>query len=137
MPTSAILSLPMAATVCNFAQFALLYHLQPISATANPKNKNSFLVQKRVFVVLLLEDGGDKRDRTADLLNAIQALSRIIWCTTPDVRESAYFKTRPHHTAATHATHHYDVIEYIPAERVCQVATPPLPDPRCLYCRSR
>ena len=36
--------------------------------------KTKKLVFKRVF---LLHSGGDKRDRTADLLNAIQALSQL------------------------------------------------------------
>ena len=38
---------------------------------------------------LLRRYGGDKRDRTADLLNAIQALSQLSY--TPTVRKSKYF----------------------------------------------
>ena len=44
---------------------------------------------KPKFDFVVCRFGGDKRDRTADLLNAIQALSRIIRYTTPDLRESA------------------------------------------------
>ena len=70
--------------------------LRPLWGAAGPlqhKTKISF-PKKRDFCITLVI-GGDKRDRTADLLNAIQALSRIIWCTTPDVRESAWFYERP------------------------------------------
>ena len=43
-----------------------------------PAKKNShFLSKMTVFMVLSALFGGDKRDRTADLLNAIQALSQL------------------------------------------------------------
>ena len=41
--------------------------------------KSSFLFETSLFPVYL---GGDKRDRTADLLNAIQALSQLSY--TPE-----------------------------------------------------
>ncbi len=40
-------------------------------------NKNR-LPKKAVILQMFQKFGGDKRDRTADLLNAIQALSRIM-----------------------------------------------------------
>ena len=47
--------------------------------------KRPIFVEKQVFLPL---DGGDKRDRTADLLNAIQALSQLSY--TPE----SYFSER-------------------------------------------
>jgi len=47
------------------------------SAVGNSANK------KTAAQVRLLDVGGDKWDRTADLLNAIQALSRVIQLHTP------------------------------------------------------
>ena len=51
------------------------------------KAKNPFLFRNE-FSLLLLEVGGDKRDRTADLLNAIQALSQLSY--TPRCEEAKY-----------------------------------------------
>ncbi len=41
------------------------------------ESKSSFCYQNELLL-LIPQNGGDKRDRTADLLNAIQALSRVI-----------------------------------------------------------
>ena len=47
------------------------------------KAKALFSFENRAFYFLLKLSGGDKRDRTADLLNAIQALSRTSRLHTP------------------------------------------------------
>ena len=47
------------------------FRLQLDIAEITAQNKKLVSLQKRVF------NGGDKRDRTADLLNAIQALSQL------------------------------------------------------------
>ena len=44
------------------------------------KGKGLFSYENKPFIVPF---GGDKRDRTADLLNAIQALSRLVRLHTP------------------------------------------------------
>ena len=38
--------------------------------------------------------GGDKRDRTADLLNAIQALSLAMWSRTPQTEQRKHRRKR-------------------------------------------
>ena len=45
------------------------------------KSKSSFCYQNELLL-LVPQNGGDKRDRTADLLNAIQALSQLSY--TPE-----------------------------------------------------
>ena len=44
---------------------------------AAKNNKKTRFLSETGFFVSLSGDGGDKRDRTADLLNAIQALSQL------------------------------------------------------------
>ena len=56
----------------DFTQFCL--ELNVVASAA--QNKKLVSERKRVFASLSC-DGGDKRDRTADLLNAIQALSQL------------------------------------------------------------
>ena len=43
---------------------------------------------KELIVVIFLEYGGDKRDRTADLLHAMQALSQLSY--TPRKKKANY-----------------------------------------------
>ena len=54
----------------------------PVAFALHAKKKSlENIVFSRLFV--LVEIGGDKRDRTADLLNAIQALSQAVRVHTP------------------------------------------------------
>ena len=46
------------------------------------ESKSPFCYQNELSF-LVPQNGGDKRDRTADLLNAIQALSRLVRLHTP------------------------------------------------------
>jgi len=50
---------------------------------AVPYKKEKHLTKYQVLSSALRHSGGDKRDRTADLLNAIQALSRLYRLHTP------------------------------------------------------
>ena len=76
-----------------------------------PKRQNKDLEQKvykkaskplvsRLFRNLLVRFGGDKRDRTADLLNAIQALSQLSY--TPEYSDFV----------VGYSALHYKVVEY-------------------------
>ena len=48
---------------------------------------------KGLFVSADVRIGGDKRDRTADLLHAMQALSQLSY--TPDKKKATYTEATP------------------------------------------
>ena len=60
-----------------------------INKTHVSRKRKLVLLRERVFRYTLLSYGGDKRDRTADLLNAIQALSQLSY--TPKCGECTIF----------------------------------------------
>ena len=62
-----------------------------VNPTKNVRKKTCFRVKTGLFTHPF---GGDKRDRTADLLNAIQALSRLDRLHTPLNRANRAFNTR-------------------------------------------
>ena len=53
--------------------------------------------------VLLFLFGGDKRDRTADLLHAMQALSQLSYTPQGAPEKSAHYSDATHPCKATHA----------------------------------
>ena len=65
------------------------------------KRQKSVSTRKRIFDTF---DGGDKRDRTADLLNAIQALSQLSY--TPGCNNvHAFTKNSDMHTVTVDQRH--------------------------------
>ena len=73
-----------------FLMFAMLLYNKKGTASpcfmekAVPYKKEKHLTKYQVLSSACAIGGGDKRDRTADLLNAIQALSRTIGYAPPD-----------------------------------------------------
>ena len=57
-----------------------------VNPTKNVRKKTCFRVKTGLFTHPF---GGDKRDRTADLLNAIQALSQLSY--TPELLDGGVF----------------------------------------------
>ena len=66
----------------------------PWEVVAMARNGQFHHSKKRLVFVRKQVFGGDKRDRTADLLNAIQALSRLDRLHTPLNRANRAFNTR-------------------------------------------
>ena len=74
-----------------FLMFAMLLYNKKGTASpcfmekAVPYKKEKHLTKYQVLSSACAIGGGDKRDRTADLLNAIQALSQVIRLRTPGI----------------------------------------------------
>jgi len=74
----------------------LSYRKAPLKIYAKAK---SLFLKNRLFI------GGDKRDRTADLLNAIQALSPYKRLANPKEGMESAFGTQEHHLVIPIGTH--------------------------------